>query len=98
MDERILTLEGNDNPATNKWQSISQRLVAALKPYGSPIGISFLSEGAASPVGRCEDEYPEPNEHGRTGQVPAQLLLVTHKNTDFLGKFLEKRFSQCKII
>ena len=75
MDERILTLEGNDNPATNKWQSISHRLVAALKPYGPPIGISFLSEDAVSPVGRCEDEDPEPNEYGRTGQVPAGCVF-----------------------
>ena len=54
---------------TKNWQSISERLVAALKPYGAPIGISFLSDSGDSPFDRRDDPYPEPNEHGRTGQV-----------------------------
>jgi uncharacterized protein (DUF169 family) len=57
------------------WQSISERLVAALKPYGAPIGISFLSDSGDSPFGRRDDPYPEPNEHGRTGQVPAGCVF-----------------------
>ena len=66
MDERA---------TTNKWQSISERLVAALKPYGPPIGISFLSDPRDSPFDRRDDPYPEPNEHGRTGQVSAGCVF-----------------------
>ena len=67
-------IENNDK-MTNKWQSISERLVSALKPYGPPIGISFLSDPGDSPFDRLEDAYPESNEHGRTGQVPAGCVF-----------------------
>ena len=57
------------------WRSLSDRLVATLKPYTPPVAISFLAEGQAAPVGSLEDEYPEPNASGRTGQVPAGCVF-----------------------
>ena len=60
---------------TKNWQAVSERLTAALKPYGPPIGISFLSDPGDSQFDRLEDSYPESNEHGRTGQVPAGCVF-----------------------
>ena len=57
------------------WPSLSDRLIAALKPTAPPLAISFLSKGQAAPVARLSDTYPEPNEHGRTGQVPAGCVF-----------------------
>ena len=50
-------------------------MVATLKPYGPPVAISFLAKGQAAPVARLDDEHPEQNESGRTGQVPAGCVF-----------------------
>ena len=63
------------NTPHQDWRSLNDRLVAALKPYGPPVAISFLAEGQTAPVGRLHDKYPEPNEKGRTGQVPAGCVF-----------------------
>jgi uncharacterized protein (DUF169 family) len=57
------------------WRSLNDRLVATLKPYAPPIAISFLAEGQTAPVARLDDNFPEPNESGRTGQVPAGCVF-----------------------
>ena len=57
------------------WRSLSDRLVVALKPYAAPVAISFVPEGRPAPVGRMNDAHPAPNEHGRTGQVPAGCVF-----------------------
>ena len=57
------------------WRSLNDRLVATLKPYAPPIAISFLAEGQAAPVARLDDDFPEPNASGRTGQVPAGCVF-----------------------
>lgn len=57
------------------WRSLNDRLVATLKPYAPPVAISFLAEGQAAPLDSLEDEYPEPNASGRTGQVPAGCVF-----------------------
>jgi uncharacterized protein (DUF169 family) len=57
------------------WRSLSDRLRAALKPTAQPVAISFLPPGQAAPVARRSDAYPEPNEQGRTGQVPAGCVF-----------------------
>ena len=64
----------DDTPATH-WRSLNDRLVAALKPYAAPVAISFHAPDDAPPARRVEPSYPEPNEHGRTGQVPAGCVF-----------------------
>ncbi|MEE3201952.1 MAG: DUF169 domain-containing protein [Acidobacteriota bacterium] len=60
---------------TPDFATLSTRLVAALKPVASPIAISFRSPGSAPVATRLEPNYPEPNDHGRTGQVPAGCVF-----------------------
>ena len=60
------------------WKALSKRLVAALKPAGAPVAISFHAEGETPPAERIEPDYPDPNEHGRTGQVPAGCVFWNH--------------------
>lgn len=57
------------------WRLLNDRLVAALKPYAPPVAISFLAGGQEVPAARLGDHYPEPNESGRTGQVPAGCVF-----------------------
>ena len=57
------------------WRSLNDRLTAALKPTAPPVAISFLPKGSAAPVARRSDAYAEPNDKGRTGQVPAGCVL-----------------------
>ena len=59
------------------WRSLSDRLTTALKATAPPLAISFLSKGQAAPVARLSDAYPEPNEQGRPGQVPAGFCAST---------------------
>lgn len=58
-------------PPQQDWRSLSDRLIAALKPTAAPVAISFFPPGQAVPAARLGDTYPEPNDQGRTGQVPA---------------------------
>ena len=58
--------------------TLSSRLVAAVKPVAAPVAISFRSPGSEPLVARPEPNYPEPNDHGRTGQVPAGCVFWIH--------------------
>ena len=60
---------------SSHWQSLNDRLVAALKPFAAPVAISFLSDDDPVPVPRRDVAHAEPNEHGRTGQVPAGCVF-----------------------
>ena len=68
----------SDNVSMADWQALNDRLVAALKPFAAPVAISFHAPGAPVPAARVEPRYPEPNEHGRTGQVPAGCVFWIH--------------------
>lgn len=65
----------NDDSAAADLRALDERLVAALKPFGPPLGISFHGPGETPPAPRVEARYPEPNAHGRTGQVPAGCVF-----------------------
>jgi uncharacterized protein (DUF169 family) len=60
------------------WRSLSDRLVAMLKPFALPLAISFLKDTESIDASRRDDLYPEPNEYGRTGQVPAGCVFWIH--------------------
>ena len=65
-------------PTSTDWKSLNQRLVAALKPTGAPVAISFHAPGENPPADRVTPDYPEPNDRGRTGQVPAGCVFWIH--------------------
>ena len=67
---------------TRDWSALSHRLVAALRPFAPPLAISFHSPGQTPPAPRVEVRYPPPNEHGRTGQVPAGCVFWIQGTTD----------------
>ena len=75
-----MAAESNRGTSTQSenWQSLNDRLVATLKPFAAPVAISFLAENQPVPVPRRDDPYPQPNEHGRTGQVPAGCVFWIH--------------------
>ena len=58
------------------WKSLSRRLVAALKPTGAPVAISFHAPGETPPAERVTPDYPEPNERGTDGTGPGRLRLL----------------------
>ena len=60
---------------TAQWRSLDERLVSALKPFAAPVAISFHAPGEDPPADRIHPDYPEPNERGRTGQVPAGCVF-----------------------
>ena len=68
----------SDNVPTADWQALNDRLVAVLKPFAAPVAISFHASGEPLPAARVEPRYPAPNEHGRTGQVPAGCVFWMH--------------------
>ncbi len=55
------------------WSTLSTRLVAAVKPSARPVAITFLDEEPTIP--RRDAPAAPPNEHGRTGQVPAGCVF-----------------------
>ena len=57
------------------WSDLAERLIAALKPIGAPIGIAFVQEADASDAPRFDAAYPAPNESGRTGAVSAGCVF-----------------------
>lgn len=67
---------------TQGWRSLSERLTVALKPLAPPLAISFLSDASTAPVARRAGEYAEPNEKGRTGQVPAGCVFWIKGTTE----------------
>ena len=64
------------------WRSLNDRLVATLKPFAAPVAISFHAPGETPPAPRVEPSYPPPNEHGRTGHVPAGCVFWIHGAAD----------------
>lgn len=60
------------------WRALGSRLTAALKPFAPPVAISFFDADTPLPVAKRTGAYPEPNEHGRTGQVPAGCVFWIH--------------------
>ena len=60
------------------WKSLNRRLVAALKPTGAPVAILFHAPGETPSAERVTPDYPDPNERGRTGQVPAGCVFWIH--------------------
>lgn len=67
--------ESKSNAVQGDWRSLSGRLQATLRPFAAPVAISFLPEGRTTPTARLNASYPEPNEQGRTGQVPAGCVF-----------------------
>lgn len=63
------------------FRSLSKRLTATLSPIAAPVAISFR-RGDQTSVGRRDTPYPAPNEHGRTGQVPAGCVFWMHGASD----------------
>jgi uncharacterized protein (DUF169 family) len=55
------------------WSTLSTRLVAAVKPSARPVAITFLDEEPT--ILRRDAPAAPPNEHGRTGQVPAGCVF-----------------------
>ena len=70
-----------DPTSTADWRALSEQLSAALKPIAAPIAISFVAPGDEAPAPRRDLDYPEPNEHGRTGQVPAGCVFWMHADS-----------------
>ncbi len=68
----------SDNMPTTDWRALNKRLVAALKPFAAPVAISFHGPGEPVPAAHVEPRHPAPNEHGRTGQVPAGCVFWMH--------------------
>lgn len=67
---------GRGEPAEEEdWPSLNARLEAVLKPVAAPVAISFRTADQDAPAARLSDEAPEPNEDGRTGQVPAGCVF-----------------------
>ena len=64
-----------DDATATQWRALNERLVAVLKPYAAPVAISFFDPGEDPPADRVHAAYPEPNERGRTGQVPAGCVF-----------------------
>ena len=64
-----------DDTRAPDWRALADRLAAALKPFAPPLAISFHAPGETPPAARVEPRYPEPNEHGRTGQAPAGCVF-----------------------
>ena len=62
-----------DGTVGSDWNTLSERLVACVKPSARPVAISFLDETPTIP--RREAPAAAPNEHGRTGQVPAGCVF-----------------------
>ena len=64
-----------DDTSPTPWRGLNDRLVTALKPYAAPVAISFHAPGEDPSAEGLEPDYPEPNERGRTGQVPAGCVF-----------------------
>ncbi len=71
-------MASSDNVPAADWQALNDRLVATLKPFAAPVAISFHAPRDPLPAPRVEPRYPAPNEHGRTGQVPAGCVFWMH--------------------
>ena len=65
----------SDASSATPLRELNDRLVSALKPYAAPVAISFHAPGEDPPAEGLEPDHPEPNERGRTGQVPAGCVF-----------------------
>ena len=74
-----MKISSND---TRDWKDFNDRLVATLKPFAPPLAISFYGPDQTPPATRVEVNYPPPNEHGRTGLVPAGCVFWIQGATD----------------
>jgi len=70
------------NKDAQDWGDFSNRLHAVLKPFASPVAITFYGSDQTPSAPRVDVHYPPPNEHGRTGQVPAGCVFWIHGATD----------------
>ena len=68
-------MKPTDNAAATQWRALNDRLVSVLKPYAAPVALSFHAPGDDPSAERIDCDYPEPNERGRTGQVPAGCVF-----------------------
>jgi len=64
-----------DASSATPWRDLNDRLVSALKPHAAPVAISFHAPGEDPSAEGLDPDYPEPNERGRTGQVPAGCVF-----------------------
>ena len=64
-----------DATSAASWRELNDRLVSALKPYAAPVAISFHAPGEDPSAEGLDPDYPEANERGRTGQVPAGCVF-----------------------
>ena len=67
---------------SSTWRSMNDRLVATLRPFAAPVAISFRRAGDPLDASRRDAAYPPPNEHGRTGQVPAGCVFWIHGSNE----------------
>ena len=72
----------NQRSDRKSWPALSERLMAALRPVAAPVAISFKRAGQTITAPRREASYPEANEHGRTGQVPAGCVFWMHGSNE----------------
>lgn len=76
------TPDSTPAPDSGNWRALNDRLVAALKPTAPPVAITFLSGEHHAATPRLKGTYPQPNEHGRTGQVPAGCVFWMKGTTE----------------
>jgi uncharacterized protein (DUF169 family) len=74
--------EESQSSSDTSWPALSARLTAALAPVAAPVAISFKRADQAVTAPRRGAAYPEANEHGRTGQVPAGCVFWMHGSNE----------------
>ena len=74
--------DGRTDAARQDWRLLNDRLRATLRPFAAPVAITFLPQGEVAPLSRLDDAYPEPNDQGRTGQVPAGCVFWVRGATE----------------
>jgi len=67
---------------SQNWADYSNRLSTLLKPSAPPVAITFYGLNQTPSASRLKAHYPSPNEHGRTGQVPAGCVFWIQGTTD----------------
>jgi len=73
------------NKSSKGIKSLNDSLVTLLKPFATPVAISFNASAEATKAVRVEGSYPEPNKYGRTGQVPAGCVFWIHGSKDLFS-------------
>jgi len=80
---------------TTDWRDLADRLTSVLKLAAPPIAISFQMQADSSVAG-LGDAIAAPNEHGRTGQVPAGCVFWI-KATDRVFSTVAKDHANCSV-